>query len=66
MCATAIHYAGLDRVVYSVSGASLATHRGEEQSGVPCEELIERKGGSTTVEGPVLETEGLAVHEAYY
>jgi tRNA(Arg) A34 adenosine deaminase TadA len=66
MCATAIHYAGLGRVVYSVSGESLATLRGVEQSGVSCEELIERKGGSTTVEGPVLETEGLAIHEAYY
>ena len=65
MCATAIHYAGLDRVVYSVPGASLAAVQGNEQSGVTCAELIERKGGSTTVDGPVLESEGLRVHEAF-
>ncbi len=48
------------------SGESLASVRGTEQGGVPCTELIERKGGSTTVDGPVLESEGLAVHEEYY
>lgn len=66
MCATAIHYAGLDRVVYSVSGESLSKVRGAAKSGIPCEELIERKGGSTDVDGPVLETEGLRVHEEFY
>ena len=66
MCATAIYYAGLNRVVYSVSGASLATLRGAEQSGISCEDVIERKGGSTAVDGPVLETEGVRVHEEFY
>lgn len=65
MCATAIHYAGIDRVVYSVSGASLAALRGASTEGIPCEELIERKGGSTDVEGPVLEDEGMRVHEEF-
>lgn len=66
MCATAIYYAGLSRVVYSVSGESLANARGETNSGITCEELIERKGGSTEVTGPILETEGLRVHEEFY
>ena len=66
MCATAIHYAGLDRVVFSVSADSLAELRGQAHSGVSCAELIESKSGSTTVEGPVLEAEGLAVHEDFY
>ena len=66
MCATAIHYAGLDRVVYSVAGASLTAIQGKESSGISCEELIERKGGTTTVDGPVLEAEGKRVHEAFY
>ena len=65
MCATAIHYAGLDRVVYSVSGETLSELRGDAKSGVSCEELIERKGGSTAVEGPVLENDGLRVHEEF-
>jgi len=66
MCATAIHYAGLDRVVYSVSGESLASVRGETDSGIACEDLIRQKGGSTAVDGPVLESEGRRVHEAFY
>ena len=66
MCAAAIHYAGLDRVVYSVSGESLADLRGKAESGIPCRDLIERKGGTTDVDGPVLESEGRHVHEEFY
>lgn len=65
MCATAIHYAGLDRVVYSVSGETLANLRGKTKSGIPCKDVIERKGGSTAVDGPVLESEGIRVHEEF-
>jgi tRNA(Arg) A34 adenosine deaminase TadA len=66
MCAAAIHYAGLDRVVYSVSGESLADLQGKAESGVPCRDLIERKGGTTDVDGPVLESEGRRVHQEFY
>lgn len=66
MCATVIHYARLDRVVYSVSGESLADVRGKAESGIPCRDLIGRKGGTTDVDGPVLESEGKRVHEAFY
>ena len=66
MCATAIYYTGLNRVVFSVSASSLADLRGKANSGVPCEEVIERKGGSTAVDGPILETEGLGVHREFY
>ena len=66
MCATAIYYAGLGRVVYSVSGASLANLQGKEHSGLTCAEVVERKGGSTAVDGPVLEAEGLRIHEEFY
>ncbi len=66
MCAAAIHYAGLGRVVYSVSGESLADLRGTAESGIPCKDLIERKGGTTNVDGPVLESEGRRVHEECY
>ena len=66
MCATAIHYADLDRVVYSVRKAELARLRGKEPGGVSCEALIARKGGTTTVDGPVLEADGMAVHRDFY
>ncbi len=62
MCATAIQYAGLGRVVFSVSTGALADLRGSE-AGFTCQELIDAKGGTTEIKGPVLEDEGLAVHE---
>ncbi|WP_336326153.1 nucleoside deaminase [Halovenus sp. HT40] len=64
MCSTAVHYAELDRVVFSVSTGALADLRGTP-SGFTCAELIEAKGGEATVEGPILEAEGLAVHEQF-
>ena len=64
MCSAAIHYAGLDRVVFSVSTGALADLRGTE-AGYTCTELIAAKGGETTVEGPILEAAGLAVHEQF-
>lgn len=66
MCATAIYYAGLNRVVYSVSGESLASVQGKSESGISCKDVIGQKGGSTDVDGPVLETEGLRVYDEFY
>jgi tRNA(Arg) A34 adenosine deaminase TadA len=66
MCATAIHYAELDRVVYSVSGGSLASIQGNAESGIACADVIRHNGGSTNVDGPVLEHEGIRVHRAFY
>lgn len=66
MCATAVYYARLNRVVYSVSGESLTGVQGEEESGISCRDVIRRKGGTTEVDGPVLETEGIRVHEEFY
>ena len=66
MCASAIVYAGLDRIVYSVSVDSLAAVRDEDVIEIPCEEVVDRADGSTTVDGPLLEDEGLAVHEDFF
>jgi len=66
MCASGIHYAGLGRVVYSVSGDSLAAVRGDRGIDIPCEEVIRHGDGSTVVDGPVLEAEGLRAHEEFY
>ncbi|ELY44224.1 nucleoside deaminase [Natronorubrum sulfidifaciens] len=66
MCASAIAYAGLDRVVYSVSVDSLADIRDDGVIEIACEEVVARSDATTTVEGPVLESEGLAVHEDYF
>ncbi|GAA0542445.1 nucleoside deaminase [Halorubrum ejinorense] len=65
MCATGVHYAGLGRVVFGVDGGTL----GELTGGVvpiPCEEVIRRAGGETTVEGPIAVDAATAVHESFY
>ncbi|WP_339104797.1 nucleoside deaminase [Haloterrigena salinisoli] len=66
MCASAIVYAGLGRVVYSVSVESLAERRDDGVIEIPCEEVVDRADAETTVEGPFLENEGLAVHDEYW
>lgn len=66
MCASAIHYARLGRVVYSIRGDVLGEIRGDRGIDIPCGEVVRRANGSTVVDGPVLEAEGLAVHEDYY
>lgn len=66
MCASAIYYAGLGRVVYSVSGSSLPRVREDRGIDIPCEEVIERGDGTTEVEGPVLEEDGLGILGRFY
>lgn len=65
MCASAIVYADLGRVVYSVAGSTLAEVR-EGVIDIPCAEVVDRGDGATTVDGPVLESEGMTVHEDYF
>jgi tRNA(Arg) A34 adenosine deaminase TadA len=65
MCATAIHYAGIDRVVFGVSGETLDELTGDVVT-IPCEEVIRRADGETTVEGPVATEAAMALHESFY
>ncbi|WP_144797085.1 nucleoside deaminase [Halorubrum depositum] len=65
MCATGIHYAGLGRVVFGVSGATLDELAGDVVA-IPCEEVIRRADGETTVEGPVATEAAMALHESFY
>jgi tRNA(Arg) A34 adenosine deaminase TadA len=65
MCATAVHYAGIGRVVFGVDGETL-----DELSGgvvpIPCEEVIRRAGGETSVEGPIAVDAAMRVHESFF
>ena len=65
MCATGVHYAGLDRVVFGVAGETLDELTGDVVT-VPCEEVIRRAGGETTVEGPIATEAAMALHESFY
>ncbi|MDZ5812203.1 nucleoside deaminase [Halorubrum sp. AD140] len=65
MCATAVHYAGLGRVVFGVAGETLNDLTGDVVS-IPCEEVIRRAGGETVVDGPVATEAAMALHESFY
>jgi tRNA(Arg) A34 adenosine deaminase TadA len=62
MCAGGLYYAGLERVVYSVSGPEIGEFTDREPP-VRAERILE---GVTRVDGPVLNEEGRAVHEAFW
>jgi tRNA(Arg) A34 adenosine deaminase TadA len=66
MCAGAVYYAGLGRVVYSVAGRSLPRVREHRGIDIPCEEVIDRGDGTTAVDGPVLEEAGLEILGRFY
>ncbi|EMA67856.1 CMP/dCMP deaminase zinc-binding protein [Halorubrum aidingense JCM 13560] len=65
MCATAIHYAGLDRVVFGVDGETLNDLSGDVVP-IPCEEVIRRADGDTTVEGPIATEAAMSLHRSFY
>jgi len=65
MCATGMAYAGLGAVVYAISGARASEIRGGGTGGIPSEEVFDRLGVDVDVVGPVLEDEGIAVHEEF-
>jgi len=65
MCASAIVYAGLGRVVFGVRGSRLAEIR-DGVIEIPCEDVVAAGGGETEIDGPVLEDAGVRVHEAYF
>ncbi|SNR37277.1 nucleoside deaminase [Halorubrum vacuolatum] len=65
MCATAIAYAGLGRVVFGVAGETLDAVSGGVVT-IPCTEVIRRSPAGTTVEGPVATDAAMAVHRTFY
>lgn len=61
MCAGGLRYAGLGRIVYSVSSAVAAEFTGHDP-GVRSTAILE---GATEVVGPVAPEAGRAIHEAF-
>ncbi len=64
MCAGAIHQCGLNRVVFACSARGLRRLIGRDEA-LPCREIFERIGRPVEVLGPLLEEEGLALHQNY-
>ena len=61
MCAGGLRYAGLGRVVYSVSNDEMSGFSGHDEP-VRSSEILD---GVTDVVGPICQAEGLAIHESF-
>jgi tRNA(Arg) A34 adenosine deaminase TadA len=65
MCAGAIYWAGIGRVVFACSQEAFAEYAGKALD-VPCRLVFSYGHRSTEVIGPVLEKEAIAVHQRYW
>ena len=68
MCCGAIRFAGIGRVVYGVTEAQFLRIIGEPIGAHPLEskEVFARTAPRVKVLGPLMEAEGLALHESYW
>lgn len=67
MCAGAIYWAGIGRVVYSTAATTVSDESGDDLViPVSCERCLEGGGRNVEVVGPILEEEGLAVHRTFW
>jgi len=70
MCAGAIYWVGLGRVVYALSEQGLARYTGSHEENptldLPCREVFARGQRRVVVAGPAMEEEAGKVHEAFW
>jgi tRNA(Arg) A34 adenosine deaminase TadA len=70
MCAGAIHWGGIGRVVYALPEDALYALTGPELAHeamvIPCREIFARCGRRVEVEGPALEEEARKPHEGFW
>jgi len=70
MCAGAVYWSGLGRVVFGLSEASLRRLTGDHPANptlsLPCRELFARGQRAIEVIGPYLEDEALVPHQDYW
>ena len=70
MCAGAIFWSGIGRVVFALSSATLGEIVGDGLAdwtlAVSCREIFERGGHPVDVRGPLIEDEARAVHDGFW
>ena len=70
MCAGAIFWAGVGRVVFALSSETLATivhdESGDWTLAMSCRDVFARGGRAVDVSGPLLEAEGRVVHDGFW
>ena len=65
MCCGGIYWANIRQVVFGVSATALAAQSGGDFA-IPSPSLFAQLRPTVQVIGPILETEGLAIHAAYW
>jgi tRNA(Arg) A34 adenosine deaminase TadA len=70
MCAGAIYWTGIGRVVFALSEVGLLQFTGNDEQNptldLPCREVFARGQRRIVVAGPLLEDEGRQVHEGFW
>jgi tRNA(Arg) A34 adenosine deaminase TadA len=70
MCAGAIFWSGIGRVVFALSSETLGTvvpdETGDWTLALSCREVFARGGRAIDVSGPLLEAEGRTVHDGFW
>jgi len=70
MCAGAIYWTGIGRVVYALSSETLQAIVNDEQGdstlALSCRELFARGGRNVEVHGPILEDQAREVHQGFW
>ncbi len=66
MCAGAIFWAGIPRVVYGVGARAMSEIVGEPYRGLPLREVGVACGLPIEVVGPVMQDDGLRIHAAFW
>jgi tRNA(Arg) A34 adenosine deaminase TadA len=70
MCAGAIFWSGIGRVVFALSSATLGTivsdETGDWTLAMSCRDVFARGGRAVDVSGPLLEAEGRVVHDGFW
>jgi tRNA(Arg) A34 adenosine deaminase TadA len=70
MCAGAIYWAGIGRLVYGLSEHRLRDYTGNHPENptldLPCREVLQSGQRATEVEGPLLEDEAEALHQGVW
>jgi len=70
MCAAAIFWAGIGRVVFALSSETLRSivrdESGDWTLAMSCRDVFDRGGRTVDVAGPLLEDEGRAVHDGFW
>jgi tRNA(Arg) A34 adenosine deaminase TadA len=70
MCAGAIYWSGIGRVVYALSEMRLYTLTGADRANeamrLPCRDVFASCGRNIAVDGPALDAEAAEVHDGFW